>query len=67
MLIIDWQTEIDISKVGSAFILKFMQQKKREIVLKMEPPHCFETCKGCVQYLRKFNPSSCGDLIDLTQ
>jgi len=32
MLTTDWQTEIDIPKVGSAFILKFMQQKKHEIV-----------------------------------
>jgi hypothetical protein len=31
MLITDWQTEIDIWNVGSAFILTFMQQKKREI------------------------------------
>jgi hypothetical protein len=33
MLTTNWQTEIDISKVGSAFILTFMQQKKLEIGL----------------------------------
>jgi hypothetical protein len=34
MLTTDWQTEIDVSKVGSAFISTFMLQKKLEIGLR---------------------------------
>jgi hypothetical protein len=34
ILTTDWQTEIDISKVGNAFISTFMLQKKREIRLR---------------------------------